>query len=341
MIEWLNAAIDSVLAGWRDLPSKDALSLAVSICSFLIAIASFGYVIRSRRRDATTAARNDLHSCIAEISRLRTEREEKERRLGEKFYAAEHAPVRANLNDRMKLYLSKAVLLSTRYRKLDLTSFDDLLLGAALAEEGKYRTSLRFHQRAFKTSADAADKAAALRVYGEALIAAGRPRSGRRRMRKAAKLFYALSRQRGYDEDKMNYESAETYAHLIQTQMRWNYRSKTRTDLIDFNRSISRIKDRVRRQSMEEVFAGITGLRRAGAEPTSGVAAEASFAPAAVPAPANATSEPEPKGNAPASSADGEPDRSLPVVSTTDTHIFSALPPAAELEQRSSTGQQR
>jgi tetratricopeptide (TPR) repeat protein len=338
MIEWLNAAMESVLAGWRDLPSKDALSLAVSMCACLIAIASFGNVIRSRRRDATAAARNDLHSCLSEISKLRTDRDEKERELGEKFYAAEHAPIRANLNDRTKLYLSKAILLSTRYRKLDLTSFDDVLLGAALADEGKYRTSLRFYKRAVKTSADAADKAAALRLYGQALIASGRPRRGRRRMRKAAKLFYALSRKRGYDEDKMNYESAQTYGRLIETQMRWNYRSKTRSDLIDFNRSIGRIKDRVRRQSMEEVLAGITGSRRAPAEPTPGVAAGVNAAPATVPAAANASREAEPKANAPLSPADDDAGRSLPVVSTAEMDIVSALPPTAELEQTSSIG---
>jgi tetratricopeptide (TPR) repeat protein len=338
MIEWLNAAIESVLAGWRELPSKDALSLAVSMCSFVIAIASFGYVIRSRRRDATTAARNDLHSCIAEISKLRTEREEKERQLGEKFHTAEHATIRASLNDRMKLYLSKAVLLSTRYRKLDLTSFDNLLLGAALADEGKYRTSLRFHQRAVKTSADAADKAAALRLYGEALIASGRPRRGRRRMRKAANIFRSLSRTRGYDEDKMNYESAQTYARLIQTQMRWNYRSKTRTDLIDFNRSISRIKDRVHRHAMEEVFAGITGSRRAAAEPAPAVAAEVSTVPAAVPAAANETGKAEPQVDAPVSSVDDDAGRSWPVVSTAEMDIVSALPRTADLEQTSSIG---
>jgi hypothetical protein len=338
MIEWLNAAIESVLAGWQDLPSKDALGLAVSLCSLVIALASFGYVIRSRRRDATAAARNDLHSCISQISKLRTERGEKERQLGEKFYAAEHAPIRANLNDRMNLYLSKAVLLSTRYRKVDLTSFEDLLLGAALADEGKYRASLRFHKRAVKTSADAADKAVALRLYGQALIASGRPRWGRRRMRKAAKLFYALSRRRGYDEDKMNYQSAEAYAHLIQTQMRWNYRSKTRADLIDFNRSIGRIRDRARRHAMEEVFAGITGSRRASAEPAPGVAADVVSAPAAAPAEAIASSEAEPKVNAPVGPSDDAAGRRLPVVSTAETNIVSALPATADLEQTSSMG---
>ena len=113
MIEWLNTLIDWVVAGWRELPSKDALSVVVSSCSLVIALASFGYTIRSKRRDATAAARNDLHSCISEISKLRTEREEKERQLGDAFYSAEHAPIRARLNDGTKLYLSKAVLLST------------------------------------------------------------------------------------------------------------------------------------------------------------------------------------------------------------------------------------
>jgi hypothetical protein len=319
MIEWINTAIDWVPAGWRELPSIDALSLTVSLCALVIALAGLGYTIRSKRREATAAARNDLHSCISALSKLRTEREEKERQLGEAFYAAEHAPIRARLDDATKLYLAKAVLLSTRYRKLDITSFDNLLLGAALADEGKLRTSLQFYQRAVTASADAADKAAALRVYGRALIASGHPRSGRRRMRKAAKLFSALSRKRGYDADDMNYESADTYARLVQTQMRWNYRSKTRTDLIDFNRSISKIKDRGRRHSMEEVFAEITGSRRAPSEPMPDAPSAPSPAPAPTPAAAKATGETEPQTSAPISPAEHDAHRDAPPLATAET----------------------
>ena len=306
MTEWLDTATEWVLAGWRQLPSQDVFGVILSLCALVVALAAFGYAIRARRRDASAAARNDLNACISELSTLRTEREEKERQLGEAFYAAEHAPLRTSLNDRTKLYLSKAVLLSTRYRKLDLTPFDNLLLGAALADEGNYRTSLQFYKRAVEASGDAADKAAALRVYGRALIAAGRPRSGRRRMRKAAKLFAALSRRRGYDDDKMNYESADTYARLVQTQMRWNYRSKTRTDLIDFNRAIGNIKDRGRRQSMEEAFAAITGARRAPAEPAPSAPPAPASSPAPSPAVATANGEVEPKTSAPISPADDE-----------------------------------
>src|ERR1700726_3497086 len=148
MIEWLTEAIDWVFTTWRQLQSKEALALIVSLCSFVIAAAGFIYTVWSKRRDANTAARNDMHSCISEISKIRTEREEKERQVADEFYSAENAPIRASLNDRTKLYLSKAVLLSTRYSKLDITSFENLLLGAALADEGKYRTSLRFYKRA-------------------------------------------------------------------------------------------------------------------------------------------------------------------------------------------------
>jgi tetratricopeptide (TPR) repeat protein len=317
-IDWLNARIDWLPAAWRQLPPNETLSLAVSICTLVIALASLVYVIRSRRRDATAAARNDLVSCISELSRLRTEREEKERQLGEAFYAGEHAPMRASLNERTKLYLSKAVLLSTRYRRLDLTSFDNLLLGACLGDEGKHQTALQFYRRAVQTSADAADRAAALRVYGRALIAAGRPRAGRRRMRKAARLFSALGRKRGYDDDKMNYESADTYARLVQTQMRWNYRNKTRTDLIDLNRSISQIKDRGRRHAMEEVFAGITGTRRAPAESAPSVPPAPSAAPAPSPAAAKATGEIEPEASASISPGDDEARRDSPPLATAD-----------------------
>lgn len=315
--DWLNAGIEWLLAAWRQLPPNDALSLGISICAVVVALATLGYAIRSRRRDATAAARNDLAACLSELSRLRTEREEKERQLGEAFYAAEHTPVRTSLNERTNLYLSKAALLCTRYRKLDLTSFDNLLLGAALAGEGKYRTSLQFYRRAVRTSADAADRAAALRVYGGALIAAGRPRAGRRRMRKAAKLFSALSRKRGYDDDKMNYESADAYARLIQTQMRWNYRSKTRIDLIDFNRAISQIKDRGRRHAMEEVFAGITGSRRAPAE----AAPMPAPAPAPSPAAAKTTVAIEPEASAPISPAHDDARRDAPPLSTADMRV--------------------
>jgi tetratricopeptide (TPR) repeat protein len=304
MIEWFNALIDWVLAGWRQLPSKDALSVIVSTCSLLIALASLGYTIRSKRRDATTAARNNLHSCVSEISKIMTEREEKERELGDKFYSAEHTPMRASLNDRAKLYLSKAVLLSRTYRKVDLSSFESLLLGAALADEGKYYASLRFYKRAVKISADPADKAAALSVYGRALIASGHPRWGRWRMRKAAKLFAALSRKRGYDDDKMNYESADTYARLVRTQLRWNYRKKTRADLTDFRRSIARIKDPHARQSMEEALAEITGSPRTPAEPPPGPSPAPAPASGLSPAVATVTSEPSPKVTAPISPAD-------------------------------------
>jgi hypothetical protein len=312
MTEWFTTLIDWVLSEWRAFPFNDALNVVVSSCALLIALASFAYAIRARRRDATAAARNDLNSCLSELSKLRTQREEKERELGEKFYAAENVPIRASLNDRTKLYLSKAVLLSTRYRKLDLTSFDNLLLGAALADEGKYHPSLRFYRHAVKTSADSVDKATALRVYGRALIAAGRPRGGRWRMRKAAKLFAVLGRKRGYDRDKMNCESADTYARLVQTQMRWNYRGKTRSDLIDFNRSISQIKDRGRRDFLEDVFVGITGSQRAPAKrPPIGPPAP-SPAPALSAAAANAASEAESEVIAQSSPADEALQQSSP-----------------------------
>jgi hypothetical protein len=288
------------------------------MCSLVIAFATLGYTIRAKRGEATAAARNDLHSCILEISKTRAEREEKERQLGQEFFSAAHAPMRTNLNDRTRLYLSKAVLLSTRYRKLDIASFENLLLGAALADEGKYRTSLQFYQRAVKTSADPADKAAALRVYGRSLIASGRPRWGRWRMRKAARIFSALSRKRGYDDDKMSYESADTYARLVRTQLRWNYRKKTRADLADFRRSIARIKDPRTCQSMEEVLAEITGSSRTPAEPAPGLPPSPAAAPAPGPAAPHETSEALPEIIGPTGPADDAARRNSPPLSTTE-----------------------
>lgn len=284
MLDWFNAAFDGVLTTWRQLPSKDAVSLIVSLCSFALAFAGLVYTVRSKRRDATTAARNDLHSCISEIAKTRAEREAKERELGDRFYSAASVPLRTNFNARTNLFLSKAVLLSTRYTRLDLSSFESLLLGAALSDQGKYDASLRFYRRAVKTSPDPFDKATALRVYGRALVAAGHPRRGRWNMRRAAKLFSALSRTRGYDDDKMRYEAADTYARLVQIQMRWNYRNKTAADLEDFRRSTAAIRDPRHRQSMEEVLRDITRP----------APAPAAAAPAPPPEPTTIAPPPEP-----------------------------------------------
>src|SRR5262249_8571118 len=194
------------------------------------------------------------------------------------------------------------------------------------ADEGKYRTSLQFYKRAVETSADAADKAAALRVYGRSLIASGRPRSGRWRMRKAARLFSALSRKRGYDDDKMNYESADTYARLVRTQLRWNYRKKTRADLADLRRSITRIKDPGARQSMEEALAEITGSPHPPAEPAPSLpppppAPPPPAPPTPPPPPAaapNTPGEAAPAAAGPARPADDEARRSAPSLSPTE-----------------------
>jgi hypothetical protein len=122
-------------------------------------------------------------------------------------------------------------------------------------------------------------------------------------MRQAAKIFAALSRKRGYDDDKMIYESADTYGRLLQTQLRWNYRKKTRADLLDFRRSIAAIKDPHARQSMEELLAEITGLPRPPTDPAPAPAPTP--APASTPAPAlspaadTVTSEASPDVTAP------------------------------------------
>src|ERR1043166_4783936 len=134
MPEWFTPLGEWLRETWQQLPSKDALSLIVSLCSFALAFFDLVYTMRSKRRDATTAARNDLHSCISEISEIRAEREAKQRKLGDEFHSAQNVPLRMTLNARSNLYLSKAVLLSTGYRKLDISSFESLLLGPAHPE---------------------------------------------------------------------------------------------------------------------------------------------------------------------------------------------------------------
>ena len=228
--------------------------MVVSICSFVLAFASFAYTVRSKRRDANAAARNDFHSCISKISEIRSEREEKERELKDDFESLEHRAMRARLNDKLRIYLSKAVLLRTRYRRLDISSFENLLLGAALADQGRYTASLRYYRRAVRLSADSADKALAMRVYGRAMIGAGYPWLGRRKMLKATRLFSRLSNTRGYDRDLMIYESTETYSRLVRIELRCGYLDHVQEDLNEFEWSIPKIKHAKQRQSMEELL---------------------------------------------------------------------------------------
>jgi hypothetical protein len=246
--------IDWIIAAWRELTSKEALTVTVSAFSFVLALASLGYTVFSKRRDAHIAARNELHSCISKISEIRAKKDDKRLELGDEFLSNKHTAMRVILNDTIKLYLSKAILLITRYRGLDISSFENVLLAAALADEGKFKHSLKFYRRAVKTSADKADKATALRVYGRALIAAGYPRWGRSRMLKAAKLFFTLSETHGYDDSVMNYERADTYSRLIATQLRWNYPKNLSIDLAAFKESIGRIGDDRRCKTMEELL---------------------------------------------------------------------------------------
>src|ERR1043166_9185740 len=99
MPEWFTPLGEWLRETWRQLPSKDAVSLIVSLCSFALAFAGLMYTMRSKRRDATTAARNDLHSCISQISEIRAEREAKQRELGDEFHSAQNVPLRMTLNE--------------------------------------------------------------------------------------------------------------------------------------------------------------------------------------------------------------------------------------------------
>jgi hypothetical protein len=239
---------------WKSLQPKDEITWIVSALSFLLAGMSFVYTIYSKRRDASVAARNDLHSCISKISEGRAEKDTKIRELGNEYNSLANMALRTAINDKIKLYLSKAVLLTTTYKRLDVTSFENVLLGAALFDEGKSRQSLRFYRRAVWASTDDADKAVALRVYGRALIEAGHPIFGRWRMLKAAKLFSALSKTRGYNEGRMNYECADTYSRLVAMQLQCNYRKNVSDDNGKFEESIRGIRDHTSREAMKQLF---------------------------------------------------------------------------------------
>jgi hypothetical protein len=94
-----------------------------------------------------------------------------------------------------------------------------ILVGASLADDGRYGESLQYYEKAMKVSPSPLARASARRPYGRALILAGDIEGGRAEMLTAADEFKNLRTASGLDADRMQYLCAHTFRSMIWAQI--------------------------------------------------------------------------------------------------------------------------
>jgi tetratricopeptide (TPR) repeat protein len=224
--------------------------------SLFIAGIALVYTVFSKRRELAISVRNDLHDCILKLSENNVQFENLRRELGEDFYKVQHLRERNALIDQRYL-LARAVYLIERYRhrvRIDSTSLDFLLIGAALADRGEFSGSLRFYKRSVRLAVNERMKGTALRVYGRALIASGSARAGRRKMLKSVAIFEKLSQRVGYEREQMISEIIDTYQRLIRIETQHEILQHATSDLAIAEKWLEQVQDKGRRKTLGEVL---------------------------------------------------------------------------------------
>ncbi len=247
--------LDSITALLQKLEPKDVLTLIISLFSLVLAGTAFFYTVFSKRRELAISIRNDLHDCILKLSENKVQFASLRRELGGDYHKVQHARERSALVDQRQLFLARAVHLIERYRRrLDVTSQDFLLIGAALADQGEFSGSLRFYKRSVRYALDEKMKGTALRVYGRALIASGSAKAGRRNMLKSVAIFQKLSQRAGYEREGMIYEMIDTYQRLIRIETQHSIMKHAASDLADAEQLFEQIQDKGRREILGELL---------------------------------------------------------------------------------------
>jgi hypothetical protein len=250
--------LDRITALLQKLEPKDILTLTLSSFSFVVAGAAFCYTVFSKRRELAISARNDLHDCIMKLSENKVQTESLRRELGDRYHKVQHYRERVAFNEQQNLFLARAVYLIEKYRRrLDATSQDFLLIGAALADRGEFSSSLRFYKRSVRNAFDERMKATALRVYGRALIASGSAKAGRRKMLQSVAIFEKLSQRVGYERERMIYEMIDCYQRLIQIETRHKILQHAASDHAIAEQLLEQIQDKGRRETMGELLEAL------------------------------------------------------------------------------------
>lgn len=221
--------------GEEKMALKDILTLIVSLAALITSIAVAGSNWWSRRRELVEDAKKDFSEAIMAIAKVRQDHEELRKDAGEDYDHIKFEARRIVLADRRTFYLSKALQALT-HKQIVVSSFEYLLLAAALIDSARVGDSVEYYEKAYKLAEDEHTKASAQRVYGRALIAMGDYGKGRAEMLSAVDRFKELSVNIRYDPDRMLGEAAETYRRLLTVEIQKKQTGDVNADIVAFRR---------------------------------------------------------------------------------------------------------
>ena len=241
--------------------TTDVLSTAFSILALVISTCGFFFAVYSWRSKSLEDARKAITEAIAAMIGARQKLEEL-RASGEKYGKIDALAYRIALTDQRQIYLSRALqIVKENGSKLALSDFDYMMLAANLMDLGRTAESVTFYEKCVQLAANGDDRvglASARRVYGRAMIAAGRYDEGREVMLAAMRAYQKLADERAYDRDRMNEQAAETYRRLIWVELQAKQEKAVLDDAKELEILISRVEDRSRRDTLE---AGMQELK--------------------------------------------------------------------------------
>jgi hypothetical protein len=244
---------------------KDILTLIVSLAALITSIAVAWSNWWSRSRQLAEDAKKDFSEAIMEIAKVRQDHEELRKDAGEEYDHIKFEPRRVVLADRRTFYLSKALQVLTQ-KQIVVSSFEYLLLAAALIDSARVGDSVEYYQKAYDLAENEHTKASAQRVYGRALIAMGDYGKGRAEMLSAADRFKKLSENERYDRDRMLGEAAETYHRLVIAEIRKMQIGDVEADIDTFRELTKKLQDPSRRNVMTSGVEEVEQMLRAGKE---------------------------------------------------------------------------
>lgn len=244
--------------GEEKMALKDILTLIVSLAALITSIAVAGSNWWSRRRELVEDAKKDFSEAIMAIAKVRQDHEELRKDAGEDYDHIKFEARRIVLADRRTFYLSKALQALT-HKQIVVSSFEYLLLAAALIDSARVGDSVEYYEKAYKLAEDEHTKASAQRVYGRALIAMGDYGKGRAEMLSAVDRFKELSVNIRYDPDRMLGEAAETYRRLLTVEIQKKQTGDVNADIVAFRELTREVQDPSRRRVLT---SGIEEIER-------------------------------------------------------------------------------
>lgn len=194
--------------------TRDPLSLTVSSFAALVSVGTLVYTMISKTRETTRSARSDFAEIIDSLVDLREKRDTLRRELGSDWGKSKTFETRAGLGDKQRSLVARAISLLHNHH-IGASDIEYILVGASLADDGRYGDSLQYYKKAMEVSPSTLARASARRPYGRALILAGDVEHGREQLLSAAEEFNNLGNEAGLDGDRMKYLCAHVFRTMI------------------------------------------------------------------------------------------------------------------------------